>query len=743
MSKSIIVLILRCFGLCSLLLAAAAAAGNDTSWPRELDTDLGVLTIYQPQPETLTGNVVKGRAAASLLGKNAIAPTFGVFWFTGRVDTDRDAGTSMLRDIVVTKVRWPDSADELERQITQMLSGLMPKTGIPLSLPRLQASLATAESEAKSLEGLKRDPPKIVVVDQLAELLQYDGKPRRVPIPDSELEQVVNSPFAVVCDKRDGACYLSGGTFWYRANDPMGPWTSIEKPPAEIAKVVPPDSSAAAGLSKAPRIVVATEPTELISTDGPAAWKPIGKGELLYIVNTETPVIREVASGKVFVLISGRWYTAGSLAGPWENVRPDRVPASFKDLPPASDLGAVRVSVAGTPEANDAMLDAQVPQTAAIDRAKATLEVLYDGAPQFAAIAATGVEYAINTASQVLRIGGKYYACDDAVWFVSAAATGPWRVADSVPMEEIQKIPPSAPVYNVTYVRIYEATPTVVYVGYTPGYVWAYPWYGCPVYGTGWYYPPYWGPVYYYPRPVTYGMHVTYNPWTGWSYGFSYSNGFMRVGISVGGGYGGYYRPGYPPGYYRPPGYYPPGGYRPPYYPPGHRPGYRPPNTRPVGPRPTPYTGSLAAARPAPTNLYRDSANRNRVAPDSMQRVARLEKADRVAKSPNNVLADRDGNIYRKTAQGWESREQGRWSPASQPSRPAAPSTSKARPAQPSARPVQPSAGPAQPSARPAQPSAGPAQPSARPAQPSARRAPPAGLDRDYQARQRGARPSR
>ena len=30
--------------------------------------------------------------------------------------------------------------------------------------------------------------------------------------------------------------------------------------------------------------------------------------------------------------------------------------------------------------------------------------------------------------------------------------------------------PASSPVYNVTYVKIYDATPTVVYVGYTPGY---------------------------------------------------------------------------------------------------------------------------------------------------------------------------------------------------------------------------------------------------------------------------------
>ena len=35
----------------------------------------------------------------------------------------------------------------------------------------------------------------------------------------------------------------------------------------------------------------------------------------------------------------------------------------------------------------------------------------------------------------------------------------------------IYTIPASSPLHYVTYVHIYEATPTVVYVGYTPGYM--------------------------------------------------------------------------------------------------------------------------------------------------------------------------------------------------------------------------------------------------------------------------------
>ena len=705
----------------ALLLAAGPVAGADATWPREIVTESGTLTIYQPQPEKLDGNTLKARAAASFGAKGSGKdPTFGVFWFTGHVDTDRDAGTSMVRDIVVTDVRWPESQEGEQKGVAEFLTGLMPKTGIPISLERLKASLATAESEQKSLAELKHDPPKIVVVEELSELLLYDGEPRTLPIPDSGLEQVANCAFAVVKDKRTGDFYLSGGKVWYGAKDPKGPWAPIDAPPEEVAKRVPPDTSAAPAPSKPPKIVVATEPTELIALDGKPSWQPLGKGELMYIANTETPMAREVASGNVFVLISGRWYRAATLAGPWTVVRPDELPAAFKDIPPASALGAVRVSVAGTPEAEDAMLDAQVPQTAAIERDQAKLEVRYDGEPQFKAIAGMGIEYAVNTSTQVLRIDGKYYACDEAVWFVSAHASGPWAVADSVPTQQIQKIPPSEPVYNVTYVTVYESTPEVVYVGYTPGYMWSYPWYGCPVYGTGWYYPPYWGAVYY-PRPVTYGVHVSYNPYTGWGMGFSYSTGFLTVGVHFGGGYGGYYRPGYPPGYYRPPGYYPPGGYRPPYYAPGHRPGTpRPPYAGGARPGTKPGAGAARpSTMPAGNNLYQQSGNRDRVAPSTKQRDAGLQKADRVAKGPNNVYAGSNGQVYRQNQQGWQSRDQGQW---------------KSTAPTPANRPAQPS-----PSSRPSQPPS----PANRPSQPSAASRPsysaPQNLNRDYQARQNGA----
>ena len=247
------------------------------------------------------------------------------------------------------------------------------------------------------------------------------------------------------------------------------------------------------------------------------------------------------------------------------------------------------------------------------------------------------------------------------MWFTAKAATGPWTVADSIPSDEIDRIPPSSPVYNTTHVHIYESTPEVVYVGYTPGYLWSFPYYGVPVYGTGWYYPPYFG-SWYYPRPPTWGFHVGYNPWTGWNYGFSWSNGFFSFGMSWGGGWGGAYRPwGCCGGWY--------GG------------GYRRPvvintgdinigNNINVGNRTNIGNKIDRSANFDRTraNLYNRPETRDRLA-DRQTATRELKRARPAADRENNVFADRNGNVARRVDNEWQTRQNGNWArPESMPS---------------------------------------------------------------------------
>ena len=143
----------------------------------------------------------------------------------------------------------------------------------------------------------------------------------------------------------------------------------------------------------------------------------------------------------------------------------------------------------------------------------------------------------------------------------------------------------------------------------------------------------------------------------------SWSNGFYRFGIRWGGGYYGAYRPWRCCG-----GWY--GG------------GYRGPvivNTGNINIGNNINVGNRANVRNelsrsssfdlenARNNIYNRPENRARNA-DATAARRNLKQARAVESQANNVFADRNGNIARRTDQGWESRQNGQWSRENVPS---------------------------------------------------------------------------
>ena len=168
--------------------------------------------------------------------KESGEPIFGALWFSARVESNGDS--VLVRDVEITNVTWPDAKETDRDRFTQIVESAVPDAGFTISHERLAASLGASQDEQRSLENIKNDPPRILFEDRLAVLLLYDGDPKFQDIENSPYERAVNTPFAVIHDKK-GSYYLSSGVLWYVADDPLGPWKVTDSPPSDLVENLP------------------------------------------------------------------------------------------------------------------------------------------------------------------------------------------------------------------------------------------------------------------------------------------------------------------------------------------------------------------------------------------------------------------------------------------------------------------------------------------------------------------------
>ncbi len=673
-------LYLTVISVVSLFLYSGFVDAQEVDWPRDLQLDSGVLTIYQPQVDDMEKDILQFRAAVSYKAAGSEEPVFGAAWFESRLETDREERTVRLASLTVKDTRFPEGSENVRAEFEQAVKVGLPKWNVEFSLDDLLTSLEAAEEQVAAANDLNMDPPVIIYRDHPALLILIDGEPVLREIENSSYKAVINTPYPLIVDGKTNTYFLNAAkNVWYQAKQATGPFAYVTSVPTDIANLVDQtemeDSDEVITANNAPEIVATTEQTELIVTEGEARFEPL-VDDLLVIANSASDVFMQVSEQKYFIVLSGRWFKSSSLQGSWVFVNSDELPPAFQQIPADSNQAESRVYVAGTDEAREAVMDAQIPQTAAVDRGRVDIDVTYDGEPSFVAIEGNNLEYAENTGSTVIKSAQTYYLVEDAVWYVGSTPTGPWEVADSRP-GEVDSIPPESPVYNVKYVYIYETTPEVVYVGYTPGYTGSYVYHTTIVYGTGWYYRPWISPYYYYPRQATWGFHVTYNPWTGWGFGLSWGWGPFRIGFHSGGYWHRHHH-----WHHRHHGRWGAGGYRP-------RPGHYGNNNININNininnpkvsvrdnnlyRDKGQSAKVRDTRDTPMNRdTRDLGTSRDTAVDRGQASNRVGTADSGAArnkaaglstsdKKNNVFTDKQGNVYRNTDNGWQKRDSGGW----------------------------------------------------------------------------------
>ncbi len=213
--------------------------------------------------------------------------------------------------------------------------------------------------------------------------------------------------------------YLRDHDGWLGADDLDGPWAPAGKLPKPFKKLpmspnfkdarlaVPGEKIEAAAV---PAVTVSHEPAEMIVISGEPKLVPIQDTPILVVENTEVDLFRHIDDGRYYYLVSGRWFRTKELDGEWSSAMGD-LPAGFEKVPSDHAKAHVLASVPGTPEAEEAVLQAQIPSVAQVSRADAPREVRveYTGDPEFRQIEGTKLAYAVNTSSDVIRMGDSYY----------------------------------------------------------------------------------------------------------------------------------------------------------------------------------------------------------------------------------------------------------------------------------------------------------------------------------------------
>ena len=522
-------------------LAGRAAAGGaaalpvDGGWPRVYTTGSGArLVLYEPQ---VAGWANQKRiviyAAVSYSGKDQRAPALGTFRIEADTRISRQNRLVDFSDLTITAANFPTlSLDQLTAAVTE-INTAVPRDERVIGLDRVLAALDTSQVTPRNVDGVRADPPVMFYSTQPAVLINLDGDPIWSPTGQNDLRFAVNASWDLFEHMPSSSYYVRIDTTWMTATSLDGPWTRAGRLPDSFSKLPNDDRwknarSAARERSAGsvnPTVFVSRRPAELILLRGGPVYVPVRGTGLQWISNTDSDVFRVGKAGPVYYLVSGRWFSAPDFKGPWTFATPT-LPGDFRKIPVGHPRSHVLASVPGTTQAIEAVLLAQVPQTARVSRTAITApDVAFQGEPQFQAIEQATVARAVNTDKDILKVDpptsgalSHYYMCYEGIWFVSTNPTGPWTLADSIP-KQIYEIPISSPAYAVTSVTVQSADDGAVVYAADASYTGLMVSWGCAVWGTGWYYPPYVGwkghsPVYY-ARHLSYGHGARYNLWTG------------------------------------------------------------------------------------------------------------------------------------------------------------------------------------------------------------------------------------
>ncbi|HET6564291.1 MAG TPA: hypothetical protein VFG52_02660, partial [Xanthomonadales bacterium] len=539
---------------CLLLAVEGLVAAGPVSYPREIKLPGGTVTVHHPSVSDWQDfSVLSAWVPVEIAPAGSHTPWTGSVMIQAVTEIRFDERVVLLSEMRPVKAVADESMPAAEQSLKDspgaypLLQQAMQQAQHSISLEYLLRALPEdfADNLARPEQPRERDAPDIILSEQPAVLMLFDGPPQTAPIKDSQLEIAVNTNWLVFHDRGSGLWFALFGEYWLQNTDLTGgTWDVASALPVDIAnlamangweslkKTLPPKQTDRVP----PPFKLSYEPAELVLFDGPPRFQAMAGTGLQVAANTDHDLFQY--QDRYYLLLAGRWFSARDLKGQWRFV--DDLPEEFARIPGNGNRGYVLAAVPGTDENRVALIEAALPRTHSVAKDNsADLQVRYQGNPQFVVITGTPLERAVNTTSQVLRQNDNYFLCQDAAWYSSGSATGPWRPALQIP-DAVSDIPPDDPAHNLTFVKMGDFDNHTGRQAYkhTYGYSGTYTadqglikGYG-PT-GSGTYYDPsydprqrdyaFWGAYGYGGYWPPYGYGARYYPWAGgWRYGGYY-----------------------------------------------------------------------------------------------------------------------------------------------------------------------------------------------------------------------------
>jgi hypothetical protein len=187
-----------------------------------------------------------------------------------------------------------------------------------------------------------------------------------------------------------------------------------------------------------PRIIFAVSPALLIQVDGDPVYRVVPGTSLQRVVNTRPLIVRDEMGGHYLRILDG-WMEAYSLLDSWSvsGVPPDGGGVAIRRALAAKNVDLlIGGRVQGTRRQGrdgdkHTLVDANAP--AIYVSTTPTVLIVTDGAPQFAPVEGTSLEYIANTTAKVFRepTDDEIYLLVSGRWFRSWTTEGPWQFVRS------------------------------------------------------------------------------------------------------------------------------------------------------------------------------------------------------------------------------------------------------------------------------------------------------------------------